>query len=180
MPKIKKKRMGFVIDLTPLVDITFLLLTFLMFTAKFKSEAEAEKQFTIRRPQVSPDTTKLPERDLAIINIAIDDKNPLDTSYYYGLTNVKDLQQVYQLVPEIPPEFYNKALIKVDTVTLGKLIRATLSVRSSTRFAIDADRRIRFKWVEDAMNILRRNRAFVFNFVTDKRRGGEQQETGKK
>ncbi len=175
MPKIKKKRMGFVIDLTPLVDITFLLLTFLMFTAKFKSEAEAEKQFTITRPRVSPDTTKLPERDLAIINIAIDDKNPLDTSYYYGLTNIKDLQQVYQLVPEIPAEFYNKALIKVDTTTLGKLIRATLSVRSSTRFAIDADKRVRFKWVEDAMNIMRRNRAFIFNFVTDKRSPEEQE-----
>ncbi|MGB9772170.1 MAG: ExbD/TolR family protein [Candidatus Kapaibacteriota bacterium] len=180
MPKIKKKRMGFVIDLTPLVDITFLLLTFLMFTAKFKSEAEAEKQFTIRRPTVSPDTTKLPERDLAIINIAIDDKNPLDTSYYYGLTNTKDIPLIYQLIPEIPPEFQTKALIKVDTTTLGKLIRATLSVRSSTRFAIDADRRIRFKWVEDAMNILRRNRAFVFNFVTDKRQSEEAQKTEKK
>jgi len=174
VPKIKKKRMGFVIDLTPLVDITFLLLTFLMFTAKFKSEAEAEKQFTIRRPTASPDTTRLPERDLAIINIAIDDKNPNDTSYYYGLTNTKDLLQVYQLVPEIPQEYYNKALVKVDTTVLGKLIRATLSVRSSTRFAIDADRRVRYKWVEDAMNIMRRNRAFVFNFVTDKRRAEEE------
>lgn len=180
MPKIKKKRMGFVIDLTPLVDITFLLLTFLMFTAKFKSEAEAEKQFTIKRPMVSPDTTKLPERDLAIVNIAIDEKNPTDTSYYYGLTNIKDQQQVWPLVSEIPPELYNKALIKVDTVVLGKLIRATLSVRSSTRFAIDADRRVRFKYIEDAMNILRRNRAFVFNFVTDKKREGETTGPGKK
>jgi biopolymer transport protein ExbD len=180
VPKIKKKRMSFVIDLTPLVDITFLLLTFLMFTAKFKSEAESEKQFTIKRPVVSPDTTKLPERDLAIINIAIDDKNPNDTSYYYGLTNTKDIPLIYQLVPEIPPEFQNKALVKVDTTVLGKLIRATLSVRSSTRFAIDADRRIRFKWVEDAMNILRKNRAFVFNFVTDKKRGGEEEKPAKK
>ncbi|MGQ9818612.1 MAG: ExbD/TolR family protein [Candidatus Kapaibacteriales bacterium] len=168
MPKIKKKRMGFVIDLTPLVDITFLLLTFLMFTAKFKSEAEAEKQFTIRRPTATPDTTHLPERDLAIINIAIDDKNPTDTSYYFGLTNMNDQRLVWPMVEEIPPEYADKALVKVDTVVLGKLIRATLSVRSSTRFAIDADRRIRFKWVEQAMNILRRNRAFIFNFVTDK------------
>ncbi len=178
MPKIKKKRLGFVVDLTPLVDITFLLLTFLMFTAKFKSEAESEKEFIIRRPIVSPDTTKLPERDLALINIAIDDKNPTDTSYYYGLTNTRDIQQVWQLVPEIPPEYYNKALIKVDTTVLSKLIRATLSVRSSTRFAIDADRRVRFQYIEDAMNILRRNRAFVFNFVTEKRR--EQPEEEKK
>lgn len=172
--------MSFVIDLTPLVDITFLLLTFLMFTAKFKSEAEAEKQFTIRRPTASPDTTKLPERDLAIINIAIDDKNPTDTSYYFGLTNIKDQQLVWPMVQEIPPEYANKALIKVDTTVLGKLIRATLSVRNSTRFAIDADQRIRFQWVENAMNILRRNRAFVFNFVTDKQRPGEETTEGGK
>lgn len=51
MPKVKKKRMGFVIDMTPLVDITFLLLTFFMFTAKFKTEAEAEQKFVIERPK---------------------------------------------------------------------------------------------------------------------------------
>lgn len=91
MPRIKKKRMSFVIDMTPLVDITFLLLTFLMFTAKFKSEAESEQQFTIVRPIASADTSKLPEKDLAVINIAIDDKNPQDTSYYFGLTDRKSV-----------------------------------------------------------------------------------------
>ncbi|MCK5741730.1 MAG: biopolymer transporter ExbD, partial [Chlorobi bacterium] len=37
MAKVKKNRVSFVIDMTPLVDITFLLLTFFMFTAKFKT-----------------------------------------------------------------------------------------------------------------------------------------------
>ncbi len=70
MPKVKKKRVGFVIDMTPLVDITFLLLTFFMFTAKFKTEAEAEQKFFVKRPQATADTSKLPERDLAVIKIA--------------------------------------------------------------------------------------------------------------
>jgi len=99
--RIKKKRMNFVIDMTPLVDITFLLLTFLMFTAKFKSEAESEQEFTITRPLASPDTTKLPDKDIAIINVAIDDKNPTDTSYYFGLTNTRDWQQVYDNVRQV-------------------------------------------------------------------------------
>ena len=55
MPKVKKKRIGFVIDMTPLVDITFLLLTFFMFTAKFKTEAESEQKFYIKRPVASGD-----------------------------------------------------------------------------------------------------------------------------
>lgn len=179
MPRIKKKRMSFVIDMTPLVDITFLLLTFLMFTAKFKSEAESEQEFTIVRPQATADTTRLPERNLALINIAIDDKNPTDTSYYYGLTNPKDWEIVVSYIPEIPPAQRTKNLIKVDTNILGKLVYATLSVRNTTIFALDADKRVRFKYVEDAMNTLRKNKAFIFNFVTDKRKGGEK-EAGKK
>lgn len=171
MPRIKKKRMSFVIDMTPLVDITFLLLTFLMFTAKFKSEAESEQEFTIVRPQATADTTKLPERDMALINIAIDDKNPTDTSYYYGLTNPKDWEVVLSYIPEIPAEQRTKNLIKVDTNMLGKLVYATLSVRNTTTFALDADKRVRFKYIEDAMNTLRKNKAFIFNFVTDKRKG---------
>jgi len=72
MPKIKKKRIGFVMDMTPLVDITFLLLTFFMFTAKFRSEAESEQKFVIKRPQTVADTAKLPEQDLVLIKIGVD------------------------------------------------------------------------------------------------------------
>lgn len=170
MPKVKKKRMGFVIDMTPLVDITFLLLTFLMFTAKFKSEAENEQQFVIVRPTASADTTKLPERDLAVINVAIDDKNPRDTSYYFGLTNSNDQKQVWSMIPDIPPEMAEKKLVKVDSTMLAKFIRTTLAVRPATKFALDADKRVRFKYISDAMNIMRKNRAFVFNFVTEKKK----------
>ena len=86
MPKVKKKRVGFSIDMTPLVDITFLLLTFFMFTAKFKSDAEAQQKFTIQRPKVTPDTTTIPQNDIAIIKIAIDSAT-LDTNYFYELSN---------------------------------------------------------------------------------------------
>ena len=102
VPKIRKKRMGFVIDMTPLVDITFLLLVFLMFTTKFKSEAEADQQFTISRPTASADTAKLPERDLALINIDIDDKNRTDTAFYFGWTNTTDRDSIRNSFPEIP------------------------------------------------------------------------------
>ena len=89
MAKVKMKRTGFVLDMTPLVDIAFLLLTFFMFTAKFKSEAESEQKFQIKRPKASADTSKLPDKDLAIIKIAIDSVAIGDTSYYYEMTNDK-------------------------------------------------------------------------------------------
>ncbi|MGH7454076.1 MAG: ExbD/TolR family protein, partial [bacterium] len=36
MPKIKKARVGIKLDMTPMVDVAFLLLTFFMLTTQFK------------------------------------------------------------------------------------------------------------------------------------------------
>ncbi len=168
MSKVKKKRVGFVIDMTPLVDITFLLLTFFMFTAKFKSDAESEQKFVIQRPQVSPDTSKVPEKDLAVVKIAIDSATT-DTSYFYELTNETDRNQVWASTKGIPPEYMDKAQVKVGLDMLAELVRNTISANNKTKFAIDADKRLRFQWVYDAMDVLRKNYATQFNYVTDKR-----------
>jgi len=44
MPAVKVKRMGIAIDMTPLVDVAFLLLTFFMLTTKFKPQEEVEAE----------------------------------------------------------------------------------------------------------------------------------------
>ncbi len=176
MPKVKKKRMAFVVDMTPLVDITFLLLTFLMFTAKFKSEAENEQKYNIERPYATPDTTKLPEKDLAIVKVAIDENSPnKDTVILFGLANQNDKAQVWSAVPEVQKALGDKnaSLIQVDTITLGKLIMATRGVNKNTRFAIDADKKVNFETIWKAMNIMRKNKAFTFNYVTEPRKGAE-------
>ncbi|MCX8055805.1 MAG: biopolymer transporter ExbD, partial [Ignavibacteria bacterium] len=104
MAKVKKKRVGFVIDMTPLVDITFLLLTFFMFTAKFKTQAESEQKFVIKRPASTPvDTATIPDKDLAVIKVAIDSATS-DTMYYYEVLNEADRQAVWQKMPNFTPE----------------------------------------------------------------------------
>lgn len=167
MPKVKKKRVGFTIDMTPLVDITFLLLTFFMFTAKFKSDAESQQKFTIQRPKVTPDTTTIPQNDLAVIKIAIDSATT-DTNYYYELSNETDRAAVWNSIAALTPEQRESAQLKVSLEVLNELVRNTRIKRDNTKFAIDADKRLRFKWIDDAMNVLRKNRATVFNFVTEK------------
>lgn len=167
MPKVKKKRVGFTIDMTPLVDITFLLLTFFMFTAKFKSDAESQQKFTIQRPKVTPDTTTIPQNDLAVIKIAIDSATS-DTNYYYELSNETDRAAVWNSIAALTPEQRESAQLKVSLEVLNELVRNTRIKRDNTKFAIDADKRLRFKWIDDAMNVLRKNRATVFNFVTEK------------
>lgn len=169
MPKIKKKRVGFVIDMTPLVDITFLLLTFFMFTAKFKTEAEAEQKFFIEKPVASADTSKLPEQNIGLIKIAFTDSTMTDTAYYYEMTNEEEWMQVKQAVEGLSEEQKNKAQLQVDLETLGLLIKATSRVNKETEMAIEADKSLRFQWVSDAMDVLRKNRFTRFNYVTDKK-----------
>jgi biopolymer transport protein ExbD len=167
--KVKVKRVGFAIDMTPLVDITFLLLTFFMFTATFKSAAEAEQKFVIQRPATTPvDTSKMPDKDVAVIKIAMDTVT-LDTIYYYEIVNETDRKVVWQNTPGIPPELLEKALLPVNKELLNELVRNTRMTNPTTSFAIDADSRLRFEWISDAMDILRKNRATVFRYVVDKK-----------
>ena len=168
MPKVKKKRVGFVIDMTPLVDITFLLLTFFMFTAKFKTEAEAEQKFVIQRPEVTADTSKVPDKNIAIIKIAVD-KVDADTSYFYEMSNEEDRMKVWKQTQSVTEAAKEEAQLEVTVEQLDELVRNTRLVRSETKFAIDADERLKFNYIWQAMDVLRKNQATVFNYVTDRK-----------
>lgn len=168
MPKVKKKRVGFVIDMTPLVDITFLLLTFFMFTAKFKTEAESEQKFYIKRPYASADTSKMPDRNLAVIKVAVDSATA-DTNYYYEVVNIEDRQKIWNQIDAIPVDMKDKPQLQVDLKLLERMLKTTRMVNSKTRFAIDADRRIRYKWIDELLDVMRKSKATIFNFVTQKR-----------
>ena len=177
----KPKRLGFKLDMTPLVDIAFLLLTFFMFTTKFKSEAESEQKFQIKRPVATADTTKLPEAGTALVKIAIDDQG--DTTLWYSITNEIDRAFIYEKA-EIPDTMRLKALLPIgtDTLMLAKLVRATRfrdsykqdSLKATadsanyepTQFAIDADRNIDFQVIDGLMTVMRSQGATIFNFVT--------------
>lgn len=169
MSKIKKKRVGFVLDMTPLVDIAFLLLTFFMFTAKFKSDTENEQKFQIKRPMASADTSKVPDKDLAMIKIGIDTLTN-DTAYYYSLSNEQDRKVVYNSDKvQLSDEARQKVILKVtDLKVLESLLKQTRMANLRMKFAIDADKRVQYKWIEDLTNVMRLSNATVFNFVTDK------------
>ncbi len=171
MSKLKKKRLGFVMDMTPLVDITFLLLTFFMFTAKFRSEAENQQKFEIKRPTTQADTAKLPEKDLVLIKIGIDTV-VRDTAWYLSMLNEQD---VVTLAAKMVDAGYPNATTKTanfkisDTNWLGKIVEQARIINQNALFAVDADKRIRYWWVDKAINEMRKKRITTFRFVTDKR-----------
>lgn len=171
MSKVKKKRVGFVLDMTPLVDITFLLLTFFMFTAKFKSEADSEQKFKIVRPKSSADTTKLPETNLVMIKIGVDSVAK-DTAYYVSMIKETDAENLAKAMVEakFPDATSLTKSFKVkDTTWLYTAIRATANINPDAQYAIDADQGVKYRYIQDAMNQLRRNLRTRINFVTDKK-----------
>ncbi len=162
----KPKRLGLKLDMTPLVDVAFLLLTFFMFTAKFKSEAESEQKFEIKRPVASADTTKLPEIGTAIVKIAIEEKTG-DTTMWFTVTNEKERKEIYSILPTVSAEDAGKAQIQVpDTTSLGMLVLQTRRTNGKIKFVVDADRRIKYGNIERVMNTFRSQGATIFNFVT--------------
>ncbi len=153
--------------MTPLVDVAFLLLTFFMFTAKFKSDAENEQKFDIKRPVASADTSKLPEIGTALVKIALDEKTG-DTVMFYTVSSERDRSVVYSQVPGLSADdAAKKAQVQVqDTTVLGNLVLATRKADNKTKFAIDADKRVNFGRIEQVMNTFRAQGATIFNFVT--------------
>ncbi len=171
MPKVKQRRQGFVLDMTPLVDIAFLLLTFFMFTAKFKSEAESEQKFTIERPKSVAASIAIPEKDAAIIKIGIEDETG-DTAYFYTLTNENVRESIYRDAG-VHDTLATKLLQKASTPEeLDKFIVQTrVQAPRSTRYVVEADGRVKYSWIEDMMDVMRKRNATIFNFVTDKKAG---------
>lgn len=163
----KPKRVGFQLDMTPLVDVAFLLLTFFMFTAKFKSDAENEQKYDIKRPIASADTTKLPEVGTGIVKIALDPETKQPIMFYAVSDEVKRAA-IYKFVPGISEEDAStKAMVQIpDSVVLGTVILESRRQDGKMKFIVDADRRVNFGEIERVMNTFRSVGATIFNFAT--------------
>src|SRR5690349_13303550 len=105
MAKAKLKRHGFHIDMTPLVDVGFLLLTFFMLTAKFKSDTG--ESLEIKLPQAQADTTKLPDVNIVTLTIGLSQvqagETP-DTLIYFSVASEKDRAAVYRELKRVNPK----------------------------------------------------------------------------
>jgi biopolymer transport protein ExbD len=167
MAKVKMKRHGFALDMTPLVDVGFLLLTFFMLTAKFKSQTDEDLQIAL--PVAQADTAKLPDVNIAMITIGIDSTdNRADTVILFGLANEKDRAAVYEPLQLNYPqeELHKHAQVRVDLARLDIAVRQSRMQAPSMRYAIEADKRISYGLVDDVMRIMQKYNATRFNLVT--------------
>lgn len=176
MSKAKLKRHGFSIDMTPLVDVGFLLLTFFMLTAKFKTESG--ETVDVKLPIAQADTTKLPDVNIATLTIgfsqAVGGEQP-DTLLFYSIANEKDRVPVLKELKRNNPktgapysddELKGMASILVSKADLEVLIKASRLQNPSMRYAINADQRLSYGLVDDVMRIMQKFGATRFNLVT--------------
>ncbi len=150
MPKIKKGRVGIRIDMTPMVDVAFLLLTFFMLTTQFKPPEEV----SIVLPS-SHSPIKLPESDVAIVEVS------KAGDVYLGV----DQQSLR--VRLFGEEARLKSSVRVQIPQLEKLLITARVVNPKLRFVIKGDKDAEYGPVMDVMEIFEKTKISRFNLVTD-------------
>jgi biopolymer transport protein ExbD len=150
MPKFKPKRTGVRIDMTPLVDVAFLLLTFFMLTTQFRPQEEV----TIILPS-SHSEFKLPESDVMTINIAPDGR------LFLGLDSQIMRRRLFGAENEL------KASVLVEKGELANLLIQARTINPKLRTVIKGDREAEYGAAEDIMDILQKTQITRFSLVTD-------------
>ena len=150
MPKFKKGRVGIKIDMTPMVDVAFLLLTFFMLTTQFRAPEEAQ----IELPE-SHSKFKLPESNIMMITVTREGRILLGVDSQILSAKLFGEQNRF------------KSAVEVDKVTLADLlIRARIN-NPNLRTVVKGDKNAPYGPLEDVMDILQKARITRFNLVTD-------------
>jgi biopolymer transport protein ExbD len=150
MPKIHRKRVGFKLDMTPMVDIGFLLLTFFMLTTQFKPSEDIQ----ITLPS-SHSVFKVPGADVITLTIGKEGQILLgvDSQILRGAL----FGQAAKM----------KASVEVQTKDLPNLLIQARQSNPRLKTVIKADKDVDYGVIEDVMDILQKVNITRFNLVTE-------------
>ncbi len=147
----KKGRVNIFIDMTPMVDVVMLLLTFFMLTTRFKPPAEAEVILPASHSQF-----KLPESDVMTVTVTKDNR------FFLGLDSQTLRGRLFG------EENALKSGIELqDKQMLADLLIQARIANPKLRTVIKADKNAPFGPIEDVMNILQKVKITRFNLVTE-------------
>ncbi len=151
MPKHKKSRVGFRIDMTPMVDVAMLLLTFFMLATTFKPPEEV----TVALP-ASHSAFKVPDYDVMTITVNKDGKIWLGVDNQTLMGGLFGPQNKYKMAVEVDK--------KEDLANL--LIQARIK-NPRLRTIVKGDKNAPFGPIEDVMDVLQKTQITRFNLVTE-------------
>jgi biopolymer transport protein ExbD len=170
MSKIKAKRVGFRLDMTPMVDVAFLLLTFFMLTTKFRPP-EAVK---LNLPSSHSDM-KLPESDVLTVTVAS------DNTFFMGVSSQRTRVKLFETV--IKPNLQNAGMpapaiadslkkfrlddsFRINREELARYIIMSRLADQRLRPVIRADNRADYESVNYVMKVFKKLNMLNFNLVT--------------
>jgi len=156
----KKRRVGIVIDMTPMVDIVILLLIFYMTTTSFKPpEAKA-----VTLPE-SHSMIELPDKD--IINITVTEEDSIFVDFIQKENVIIDGVEVYTTVRKVA---------EADIYTVSPLINRARAVNRRALIVIKADRNASFGVMDKIMKSMAENSLTRFLIITDNETEIDQKE----
>lgn len=152
----KKRRVSIVIDMTPMVDIAFLLLIFYMATTSFKPpEARA-----VELPE-SHSQIELPDRDIINLTVTKEDSIYVD---YIKLVVVEIDGKMTQTQGRVV------IMCERPNQAVSEIHRARGEDRGAKRLSlvvVKADRRAKFGLMQDVMKAMAENNLERFLVITD-------------
>jgi biopolymer transport protein ExbD len=151
----KMRRIGIAIDMTPMVDVAFLLLIFFMCTTQFKPP-EKDK---IALPESNSDA-KSPESDIITISITA----PKPENNNVSVVRITWRQGSQEVDRIIPPE-----AVKMD---LGPVLSTARAANPRARVLVKMDKNAQFGVMADMMGAFQESNATRFNVQTDLMQGG--------
>jgi biopolymer transport protein ExbD len=148
----KKRRIPVTIDMTPMVDIAFLLLIFFMSTTVFKKPEEVAVQIP-----TSHSANQLPETGIIVITVPKDNTIIMTLENAYNdLENGLSVQEGRRIVP-----------VRFKAEEIVKPIERLMIKRLVEKVVLKADRDADYGTVEKIMDVLQKNDLLFVNLVTN-------------
>jgi biopolymer transport protein ExbD len=154
MLKSKKRRINIRIDMTPMVDIAFLLLIFYMATTSFKPPEKLHVSLPASHSEI-----KLPESDMIYVTVTKED------SIMVEYITKQKVEREGKEISE-PIRHYQEAT-PTDLPLVITNIRATVPGAYKWFVVIKADKDVRYGTMNSIMNALQEIKISKFSLVTE-------------
>ncbi|WP_076791721.1 biopolymer transporter ExbD [Chlorobium sp. KB01] len=170
MSRIKAKRVGFRLDMTPMVDVAFLLLTFFMLTTKFRPPEVVR----IDLPSSHSDL-KLPESDVLTVTVSG------DNTFFMGVSSQQSREKIFNSVVKqklIAAKFSSAAVqdslkqfkladsFPVERDELDRFVVMARFADQKLRPVVRADSDASFDAVNQVIKVYKKANLLTFNLVT--------------
>ena len=150
----KKRRVAIKLDMTPMVDIAFLLLIFYMVTTQFKPPEKKEVTLPSSHSQIN-----LPEKGKIMVTVTEEDSVFIE--YVEMKTEVIDGEEINI------PQYVDLSVPAIDVGGKVQLIRSQSVGNMKAMLIIKADKNVRFGTMEDIMKSLQEFSLRTFQIVTE-------------